>query len=130
MRALKMAAVSLFALAAAAAPVMAQGGGMGGPPDPAAMAQRSSDRMLQGLTLSAAQTDSVKAINARYASDMTAAMQSAGGDRTAMRAQMTTMRTKQRADIRAILTADQQAIFDRNVIDMDKARANRSGSTG
>jgi len=35
------------------------------------------------------------------------------------------LRAKQRTDIRALLTADQQAVFDKNVADMEKARANR-----
>lgn len=120
----KIAAISLLAVAAAAAPAMAQGG-MGGPPNAASMAQRTSDRMLQGITLSTAQSDSVKAIDTRYANDMTALFQSANGDRAGMREKMTPLRAKQRADIRALLTAEQQAAFDKNVEAMDKARANR-----
>ena len=107
-------------LAAASAPAIAQGnmgGGMG--MDPAQMIQRSTDRLLTGITLSVSQTDSVKAINTRFAASMQASMSS--GDRS----QMATMRTKQRADIRAVLTADQQAVFDKNVADMEKARMSR-----
>jgi Spy/CpxP family protein refolding chaperone len=88
--------------------------------DPTQMIQRSSDRMMTGITLSATQADSVKAINARFASAMQAAMN--GGD---MRAAMTEGRTKNRAELRAILTPDQQAVFDKNIADMDKARMNR-----
>jgi len=123
-----IAALSLLAVAAAAAPAMAQAG-MGGPPNAGAMAQRSSDRMLQGITLSAAQSDSVKAIDARYGSDMTAIFQAAAGDRAAMREKMMPLRAKQRTDIRALLTADQQAAFDKNVADMDKERASRGAPT-
>lgn len=124
----KIAAISLLALAAAASPAMAQGG-MGGPPNPSAMAQRMSDRMLQGITLSAAQTDSVKAIDTRYANDMSAVFQSAAGDRTAMREKMTPLRERQRTELRGILTAEQQAVFDKNIADMEKARANRGAPT-
>jgi hypothetical protein len=81
--------------------------------------------MLQGITLSAEQADSVKAIDARYATDMTAIFQNANGDRAGMREKMMPLRAKQRTDIRALLTADQQAVFDKNVADMEKARANR-----
>lgn len=125
----KMAALSLLALAVAAAPAMAQGG-MGGPPNAATMAQRSSDRMLQGITLSAAQTDSVKAIDARYANDMTAIFQASSGDRAAMREKMTPLRERQRTELRGILTAEQQAAFDKNITEMEKARANRGAPTG
>lgn len=128
MKARTIAALSLLAVAAAAAPAMAQGG-MGGPPNASTMAQRSSDRMLEGITLSAAQSDSVKAIDARYATDMTAIFQAANGDRAGMREKMMPLRAKQRADIRALLTADQQSVFDKNVTEMDKARANRGGPT-
>jgi Spy/CpxP family protein refolding chaperone len=103
-------------LAAASAPAMAQGnmGNMGGGAmDPAAMVQRSTDRLMAGITLSATQSDSVKAINARFVTDAKAAM--GGSD---MRAKMTELRTKQRADLRAQLTPDQQAIFDKNVASM------------
>lgn len=126
-----IAALAALALAASAAPAMAQGGmgGMGGPPNPAMMAQRMSDRMLQGITLSAAQTDSVKAINTRYAEAMSAAMQSANGDRAAMREKMAPMRDQHRTQLRAILTADQQATFDKNMAEMEKMRANRGAPT-
>lgn len=103
-------------LAGASAPAMAQGnmGNMGGGGmDPAQMVQRSTDRLMAGITLSATQSDSVKAINARFVTDAKAAM--GGSD---MRAKMTELRTKQRADLRAQLTPDQQAIFDKNVAAM------------
>lgn len=81
--------------------------------DPAQMVQRSTDRLMTGITLSATQSDSVKAINARFVTDVKAAM--GGSD---MRAKMTELRTKQRADLRALLTPDQQAVFDQNVAAM------------
>lgn len=118
MRRINIAACSLMLLAAASAPAMAQGN-MGGRMDPAQMVERSTTRLLTGITLTAAQTDSVKAINDRLA---TAAKAEAGGD---MRAKMTEMRTNQRTQIRAVLTPDQQTVFDKNVADMDKARMNR-----
>jgi Spy/CpxP family protein refolding chaperone len=118
MRRINIAAFSLALLAAASAPVMAQGGGR---MDPAQMVQRSTDRLMTGITLTAPQSDSVKAINARTVTAAQTGM-SSGGD---MRAAMTTMRTKQRADLRAILTPDQQAVFDKNAADADKARMSR-----
>ncbi|MDQ2891200.1 MAG: hypothetical protein M3R65_11720 [Gemmatimonadota bacterium] len=121
MRRLNIAACSLILLAAASAPAIAQGAGGGGMAmDPAQMVQRSTDRLLTGITLSATQSDSVKAINARY---VTAAQAAMGG--SDMRTHMMAMRTKQRADIRAVLTADQQTVFDKNIADMEKARMSR-----
>ena len=121
MRRINIAACSLMLLAAASAPVMAQGTmGSGGRMDPAQMTQRTSDRLLTGLALSAAQTDSVKAINARFSAEAQSAM--GGSD---MRTKMMDMRTRQRAELRGILTGDQQAVFDKNVADMEKARAAR-----
>lgn len=120
MRRINIAACSLMLLAAASAPVMAQGNMGGGRMDPAQMTQRTSDRLLTGLALSAAQTDSVKAINARFSAEAQSAM--ASGD---MRSKMMDMRTRQRTELRAILTGDQQAVFDKNIADMEKARASR-----
>jgi hypothetical protein len=121
MRRLNIAAFSLMLLTAASAPVMAQGNmGGGGRMDPGQMTERTSTRLLTGLALSAAQTDSVKAINARFTAEAQAAM--GGSD---MRSKMMEMRTQQRAALRGILTGDQQAVFDKNVADMEKARMNR-----
>jgi hypothetical protein len=120
MRRINIAACSLMLLAAASAPAMAQGGGGGGRMDPAQMAQRTSDRLMTGITLSATQSDSVKAIDARFSSGMQAAM---GG--TDMRAKMTDLRKTQQTELRAALTADQQTVFDKNVADMAKARGTR-----
>ncbi|MEO7218697.1 MAG: hypothetical protein ABI026_10935 [Gemmatimonadaceae bacterium] len=123
MRQIKIAACSLMLLAAASAPALAQqggGGGMGGRMNPAQMAQRTSDRFMTGITLTAAETDSVKAINERYSTGLQAAM---GG--TDMREKMTELRKTQQTALRGILTADQQKVFDKNVEEMEKARMNR-----
>ena len=87
----------------------------------AQMIQRATDRLLTGITLSASQSDSVKVINARFAASMHTDV-AARGD---MHAQLTAMRTKQRAEIRAVLTAGQQVLFDKNVADIEKARMSR-----
>lgn len=120
MRRPNIAAFSLVLLAAASAPVMAQGNMGGGRMDPAQMTERTSTRLLTGLALSAAQTDSVKAINTRFTAEAQAAI--GGSD---MRSKMMEMRTQQRAELRGILTGDQQAVFDKNIADMEKARMSR-----
>ena len=123
MRRINIAAWALMLTAAASAPIMAQGapGGAGGRMDPAQMLQRTTDRLMTGITLSAAQTEAVKAVNLHTAAAAQTAM-SSGAD---MRTQMTEVRTNQRTALRAVLTADQQAVFDKNVADMDKARMSR-----
>jgi len=120
MRRLTILSTTLLLLAAAGPAAAQGGGGMGGMRmDPAQMVQRSTDRLMTGITLSATQQDSLKAITARQVSEIQAAMQS--GDRS----KMGEMRTHQRAELRGLLTADQQKVFDKNVEDMEKARANR-----
>jgi Spy/CpxP family protein refolding chaperone len=119
MRRIKILSTTLVLLAAAAGPAAAQQGGGGMRMDPAQMVQRSTDRLLTGITLTATQQDSVKAITARQTTEIQAAFQS--GDRS----KMMDMRQHQRTELRGILTADQQKVFDKNVEDMEKARANR-----
>ena len=118
MRRINIAAFSLILFAVVSARGVAEGNGGGGGGLEKGV-ERSTTRLLTGITLTAAQTDSVKAINDRLA---TAAKAETGGD---MRAKMTEMRTNQRTQLRAILTPDQQTVFDKNVADMDKARMNR-----
>ena len=120
MKRLNIAAVGLMIMAVGAAPAMAQGTMGGGRMDPAQMMQRSTDMMMQGITLSPVQADSVKAINARFATETQAAM---GTDD--MRAKMTEMRTKHRTELRALLNPDQQSIFDKNVSTMGSGRMGR-----
>ena len=85
---------------------MRRGGGMG-------------DWLLKDITLTDAQKAQVKTIREKYLPkqmELRKAVQATGGPPDdATRAQMTDLRNKQSAEIRAILTADQQAIFDKNV---------------
>lgn len=135
MRRIQIATCSLMLLGAAAAPVMAQGQGQsGGPPrDPAQMIQRTTDRLMTGITLTTAQSDSVKALNALHTTEMQQAFQTmrAGAPNDSSgRGKMVQMRDRQRGELRAVLNADQQAIFDKNVADMQKARANAGVHAG
>jgi len=97
-----------------------RGGGMGG-------------MLLKDINLTDAQKAQVKTIREKYAPqqlELRKAVQSTGGPPDeATRTKMMDLQTKQAADIRAILTADQQATFDKNLVEM-KARmdARRSGS--
>jgi Spy/CpxP family protein refolding chaperone len=98
---------------------MRRGGGMGG-------------TLLKDITLTDAQKDQVKAIREKYMPqlmEIRKASQATGTVDEASRAKSMELQNKQAAEIRAILTADQQATFDKNLAEL-KARmdSRRSGS--
>ena len=89
--------------------------------------------LLKDITLTDAQKAQVKTIRDKYVPqqmELRKAAQGTGSMDDATRAKMMDLQTKQAAEIRAILTADQQAQFDKNLADM-KARmdARRNGSS-
>jgi len=98
-----------------------RGGGMGG-------------MLLKDITLTDAQKAQVKTIREKYLPqqmELRKAAQAVGGPPDeATRTKMMDLQTKQAAEIRAVLTADQQAQFDKNLAEM-KARmdARRNGSS-
>lgn len=98
-----------------------RGGGMGG-------------MLLKDITLTDAQKAQVKTIREKYLPqqmELRKAAQAVGGPPDeATRTKMMDLQTKQAAEIRAILTADQQTQFDKNLAEM-KARmdARRNGSS-
>ncbi|MFN2636708.1 MAG: Spy/CpxP family protein refolding chaperone [Gemmatimonadaceae bacterium] len=77
------------------------------------------DWLLKDITLTDAQKAQIKTIREKYMPkqmELRKAVQATGGPPDdATRAQMLDLRTKQTAEIRAILTADQQTVFDKNV---------------
>lgn len=93
-------------------------GGRRGPGGPGG--RRNMDQQLfRGITLSADQQKRIDDIRAKYRSQMEQERQQArnGGqrpDRAAMRQRM----EQQNAEIRAVLTADQQTIYDQNLAQM------------
>lgn len=100
---------------------MRRGGGMGG-------------MLLKDITLTEAQKAQIKTIREKYMPqqmELRKAAQATGGPPDgATRAKITDLNAKQSAEIRAILTADQQVVFDKNAAEM-KARmdAGRNGSS-
>jgi Spy/CpxP family protein refolding chaperone len=86
----------------------ARRGGMGG-------------TLLKDITLTDAQKAQVKAIRDKYVPqlmELRKAEQATGTRDEASRAKATDIMNKQAAEIRAILTADQQATFDKNLAEM------------
>jgi Spy/CpxP family protein refolding chaperone len=95
---------------------MRRGGGMGG-------------MLLKDITLTDAQKEQVKVIREKYMPqqmELRKAVQATGAPPDeATRAKMMDLQTKQTAEIRAILTADQQATFDKNLAEMKSQMGNR-----
>jgi Spy/CpxP family protein refolding chaperone len=98
-----------------------RGGGMGG-------------MLLKDITLTDAQKDQIKTIREKYLPqqmELRKAAQATGGppDQATM-TKMRDLQEKQAAEIRAILTADQQKVFDVNLKEMrDRMEARRKGSS-
>ena len=98
-----------------------RGGGMGG-------------MLLKDITLTDAQKAQIKTIREKYVPkqlELRKAVQATGGPPDeATRAKMTELQTQQSAEIRAILTADQQKTFDHNLHEMkERMDERRKGSS-
>ena len=109
-----LAGTAAIAGAQAAAPAPAQQGGGGG---------RGFNRSLNGIELTEAQKAKVAEINAKYQPELQAIRESmqGGGDRAAAFTKMQAVNEKRNPEIRAVLTPDQQAIYDKNLAEQ-KAR--------
>ena len=88
--------------------------------------------LLKDITLTDAQKEQVKTIREKYLPqqvELRKSAQATGSMDDATRAKMADLQNKQAAAIRAILTAEQQAQFDKNLAEI-KARmeARRSGN--
>jgi Spy/CpxP family protein refolding chaperone len=124
MKAIRIAALGVALLAGSAAvasaqagaPAPAQQGGPGG-------GRGGFNRSLNGIELTDAQKTKVAEIQAKYQHDLQAIRESmqGGGDRAAAFTKMQAVRDKMNPEIRAVLTAEQQTIFDKNLAEQ-KAR--------
>jgi Spy/CpxP family protein refolding chaperone len=95
--------------------------------------RRGGGWLLKDITLTDAQKAQIKTIRDKYVPQMMELRKSAqavGAPDEASRAKMMDLQTRQTAEIRAVLTADQVVTFDKNVAAM-KARmdARRNGSS-
>ena len=87
--------------------------------------------LLKDITLTDAQKEQVKAIREKYLPQQQEIRKAAQGTGTyddATKAKVQELRTKQAAEIRAILTADQQAIFDRNLAEIRDREGRKPGN--
>ena len=96
---------------------MRRGSGMGG-------------RLLKDITLTDAQKEQIRTIREKYLPqqvELRKAAQATGSIDDATRAKVTALQNQQAADIRAILTADQQKVFDHNLHEMKEDMDRRKG---
>ena len=125
------ALVSVASVASAQYPQGAppQGGppGQGGPQG--GRGGGMSRMLFNGIDLTDAQKDQVQKIMEKYRAERQALMpaggQQAGPPDDATRAKMMELSTKSQAEYRAILTADQQKVFDKNVAEMKERMQQR-----
>jgi Spy/CpxP family protein refolding chaperone len=126
-------AVAGIALCASASVASAQGappagapqGGEQGGQGRGMRGGRGMQMLFEGITLTEAQQKQTQDISAKYREQMQALMPNGmgGGPPDAgMRAKMDDIRTKQQAEIRAVLTAEQQVVFDKNAAEAKKRR--------
>ncbi|HEV7994045.1 MAG TPA: hypothetical protein VGP25_19620 [Gemmatimonadaceae bacterium] len=121
MKAFRIAALGVALLAGSSAIAGAQAGApgtqqQGGPGGGGPGGGRGGiGRLITGITLTEAQQAKFTEIQAKYQPQLTAARESAAGDRAAMFKAMSTINEKMYPELRAVLTPEQQAIFDKNI---------------
>jgi len=125
MKAIRMLVAT--ALVVVSMPVAAQGGmgggqgGMGGGQGAqgrGAMQQRQNEMMFKGITLTTTQQAKIDTLQTAQRTAMQEMMQSGAMQDPAARTHMQEMRTKHLADIRTLLTAEQQVAYDKNLAEM------------
>lgn len=115
MKAFRIVALGAVLLVAGAVSARAQGGamqqGQGRRPSP----------LLDNMMLTDAQKAKIEGINRKYQPEMQAIFESMnnGGDRAEARQKRQALFAKMQPEIRAVLTPDQQVIFDKNVAEMN-----------
>jgi len=88
--------------------------------------RRMGGMILRGITLTEAQKAQQKVIREKYAPQLLAIRKDAQTSGTPMnQAKLNEIRAAQAAELRAILTADQQVIYDRNLAEMRARQAER-----
>jgi Spy/CpxP family protein refolding chaperone len=95
--------------------------------------ERMGGLLLKDINLTDAQKAQVKTIRDKYVpqlQELRKASQATGGPPDeATRTKMMDIQTKQSNEIRAILTADQQTTFDKNLAEMKARMANRANGS-
>jgi Spy/CpxP family protein refolding chaperone len=109
------AALLALTLPAVASAQRGMGGGMGGGANAAERQAQQRARMFEGITLTPEQSAKIDTIQAATRTKRMEMMQGGGGgDRQAMMQQMMEMQNAEAKAIKALLTPEQAAIFDKN----------------
>lgn len=120
------AAAMMVLVASTASTAVAQGGqGGGGRMNREAMQQRQNELLFKDITLTDAQKARIDSIQTTARAAAQELMQSGGMRDSTTRAKRMELRTRERVDIRAVLTAAQQVTFDKNVAAMSERRGRR-----
>ena len=94
---------------------------------------RGGEWLLKDINLTDAQKDQIKTIREKYVPqqiELRKAAQATGSMDDATRAKMMDLQDKQAAEIRAVLTPDQQVTFDKNLAAAkERMAARRNGSS-
>ena len=91
---------------------------------------RRMQALLNGITLTPQQQAAIDSIQAVYTPRMRALMTPGSQPDSATRARMADLRSSQDKDVRAMLTPDQQKIFDKNLAEMPQFGGGRRGPPG
>lgn len=113
------AAGAVLALSIAGSEVQAQGGGGGG--GRGMGGARMMEMMMQGITLTDAQKAKVDSITAKYQKEMPQMTPGSPPSPEDRQKRMELMQ-KQQADIKAVLTDEQKATFEKNLANMPGRR--------
>lgn len=124
MRAIRFVVAAALVLAASTA--SAQGGQGGGMGTQAERQQRQNEMLFKGITLTDVQKAKIDTIQVAAREANQAMMQAGGMQDPANREKMMESRRKTMADVRAVLTAEQQVIFDKNVAEMPQGGGRRT----
>jgi Spy/CpxP family protein refolding chaperone len=118
MKAIRVVALGALLLVVGAVTARAQAGG-----SQQGQTGRRPDRLLENMMLTESQKAKIEGINRKYQPEIQAIVESMnnGGDRGEAMQKRNALLEKMQPEIRAVLTPDQQAIFDKNAAEM-KAR--------
>lgn len=126
-----MKAIRIATLTVALCAGITSVGAAQGQPEPAKDGRGTmGGHLLKDITLTDAQKEQAKVIREKYVPQLVQlrkAEQAMGRPDEATRAQMADLKNRQAAELRAILTADQQVIFDRNLAAMKSHGAHKAG---
>jgi Spy/CpxP family protein refolding chaperone len=110
----RLALLAAALVAATASSALAQNPPPGGPGGPGGFAQRRMQTLLNGITLTPAQQARFDTIQAAYRTQMPAFTPGEAPDPAAMQ-QRRGLMARQDSSLRAVLTPEQQQVWDRNV---------------